>query len=395
LKTNSTNNIVITEIGLCCAAGNQPFALYGALGGNIVNCRELGIEVASPDPADEAVSPLCVMTEMVKSENPAERMMELAGTALGQIIEKIDHEIDHAKVLCCILLPAIDEARGAAINELYAENYLREWIYNRHLSVGKLNTSFGAMEYRFIRVDEGAAKTLSSCCQELTDGKWQAVIFGGADSLVNEATCAELAGENRLLTKDIPNGQLPGEGAAFFLLETKESGDKIDNIEISGITFKPEPNSRCAEHKKLLGLADSISEIISINSMSPAAIDTILLPFGQEICEQLEWHQAQQKIWPTVLDEKQRLAMQVGEIEAPQPEPGTIISPEILRMTSVTGNVGAATLPIALALSCGRFEFSYPGINNLIICDASSHVVRGAVHLSQDSKSKQKPKRAA
>jgi len=395
LKTNSTNNIVITDIGLCCTAGNRPFALYGALGGNIINCRELGIEVASPDPDDEAVSPLCVMTEMVASENPAERMMELAGTALGQIIDKINHEIDHSRILCCILLPALGEARGAAINELYAENYLKEWIYNRHLSVSKLNSSFGAMEYRFIRVDEGAANVLSSCCQELTDGKWQAVIFGGADSLINEATCAELARENRLLTKDIPNGQLPGEGAAFLLLETRKPDDENENIEISGITFKPEPNSRCAEHKKLLGLADSISEIISKNNISPAAIDTVLLPFGQEICEQLEWHQVQQKIWPTVLDEKQRLAMQIGEIEAPQPEPGTIFSPEILQMTSVTGNVGAATLPIALVLSCGRFEFSYPDISNLIVCDASSHVVRGAVHLSQDSKRKQNPKRAA
>jgi len=321
--------------------------------------------------------------------------MELAGTALGQIIDKIDREIDHSRILCCILLPALSEARGAAINELYAENYLKEWIYNRHLSVSKLNTSFGAMEYRFIRVNEGAANALSSCCQELADGKWQAVIFGGADSLINEATCAELARENRLLTRDIPNGQLPGEGAAFLLLETRKPDDENENIEISGITFKPEPNSRCAEHKKLLGLADSISEIISKNNISPAAIDTVLLPFGQEICEQLEWHQVQQKIWPTVLEEKQRLAMQVGEIEAPQPEPGTIISPEILQMTSVTGNVGAATLPIALALSCGRFEFSYPDISNLIVCDASSHVVRGAVHLSQDSKRKQNPKRAA
>lgn len=394
-KTIQTPSVVISEIGLCCVAGNQAFALYGALGGNIINSRELGIEVASSDPDDAAISPLCVSTDMVASENPTERIMELAATALGQIIKKIDRKIDHSKILCCILLPAIDEARGAAINELHAENYLKEWIHNKYLSVSSLNTSFGCMNYRFIRVDEGAAKTLATCCQELSEGKWQAVIFGGVDSLINEMTCAELAGKASLNTKDNPNGQIPGEGAAFLLLEKKQEENETENIEISNIISKPEPNTRCAEHKIMLGLADSINEIINKENISPNTIDTILLPFGLEICEQLEWYQVTQKIWPNVLDESQRLAMQVGEIEAPQPEPETIISPEILQMTSVTGNVGAATLPIALALSCGRFEYSYPDINNLIVCDVSSHDIRGAVYLSQNSKHNNNPKQAA
>ncbi|MFV1992452.1 MAG: hypothetical protein ACC635_00995 [Acidiferrobacterales bacterium] len=394
-KNSQAHDIVITEIGLCCVTGQQPFALFGALGGNIINSRELGIEVASPDPDEAAISPLCVSTDMVASENPTERIMELAATALGQIFKKIDREIDHSKILCCILLPAVNEARGTAINEIYTENYLNDWIRNRYLSVSDLNTSFGAMNYRFVRVDQGAAKALSECCQELAEGKWQAVIFGGADSLINEVTCAELASEARLNAKDNPNGQIPGEGAAFLLLEVKQEENETENIEISNVIFKPEPNTRCAEHKKLLGLADSISEIIKKENISPNAIDTILLPFGLEICEQLEWYQVQQKIWPRVLDESQRLAMQTGEVEAPQPEPETIINPEILPMTSVTGNLGAATLPIALALSCGRFEYNYPNINNLIVCDASSYAIRGAVYLNQNSKQKHSPKQAA
>lgn len=78
--------------------------------------------------------------------------------------------------------------------------------------------------------------------------------------------------------------------------------------------------------------------------------------------------------------------MMLGEIDAPDVEPS--VTPQRLNLNSVTGETGAAALPLQLALACERFRFEaeiarygFPGPRPALVCEMSDYPGRGALAL--------------
>jgi hypothetical protein len=99
-----------------------------------------------------------------------------------------------------------------------------------------------------------------------------------------------------------------------------------------------------------------------------------------------EWHQVTQRLWPIRLDEQQRVAMTLGEIDAPEPAPSA--EPKRLNLNQVTGETGAATLPLQLALACEHFRYAaetarygFPAPSLALVCEMSDYPRRGALAL--------------
>lgn len=65
---------------------------------------------------------------------------------------------------------------------------------------------------------------LHRAARHLRDGRVRVAIVGGVDSLLRRAPSARLAADGRLKTDECPHGLIPGEAAAFLVLELGAGG---------------------------------------------------------------------------------------------------------------------------------------------------------------------------
>jgi hypothetical protein len=235
------------------------------------------------------------------------------------------------------LLPQLPENKNKILlhtiipnNKLFSKVFLKKIITNKKI------------EFTFSNYEQGVCEQLSNLCSKLENNEYDVIIFGGIDSLINTTTIKKLSEQKRLLTNFSPLGIAPGEAAAFVILQTKNKQSTI----IKKISFTKEPYSGQGDTKKLTGLSTAIQNI------PPQKIDNILLSLGAEQNDALEWQQVKQTIWPSKKHQ----------------------TPNIIATYKIFGEIGAATIPLALALStCVT--------GNTLICEANEYPIRGAINV--------------
>jgi 3-oxoacyl-[acyl-carrier-protein] synthase-1 len=57
---------------------------------------------------------------------------------------------------------------------------------------------------------------------------------------------------------------------------------------------------------------------------------------------------------------------------------------EELSPQSAIGDTGAAALPLALVIGCARFEFNFPSVERVLVCEGDQGTARGAVLLKKE-----------
>jgi 3-oxoacyl-[acyl-carrier-protein] synthase-1 len=224
----------------------------------------------------------------------------------------------------------------------------------------------------------------------MNEGQWQAVLFGGADSLISIDACQKLNDEERLNSVGKTEGLVPGEGAAFVVLQSEESAKT--NITpalgyLRGLGIAVEPNARKADLAATEGLSSAIGQAITQAGIAAHDIQGIVHNLGAETVQAIEWYQTNKKIWPRCVDEQQRVALQLGEIErADTPDDPT---PQIILPCMTMGEVGAAALPMQLATALAWMDYDkqqarwgFPVRKNLLICDTPDMPERGALIIS-------------
>lgn len=358
---------LITGIGLSCIAGDQPFALFGAVGTDLSG--------ASPNPllkvavqgqnGDQPVMSAPV-TDLDGIDLPSERMEFLAVSALAKATESLPKDLDYEKLLVVTLRPDEENARGAATSNDQLKQRFRE-----------LSPQLNSAEFRFIDQATGATRQLIELCNELATGTWQAVLFGGVDSLVDTVTCTELALIGRIMTAGSTEGLVPGEGAAYLLLQTTETKPAEIMAHIRGASQAEEPHTGKADSQRMTGLATAMEQSLTQGNISANSLSGIVIPFGAETAGSLEWHQTSLKIWPPGPGEPSDETEQPAEQNNHREE---------MQLHIALGETGAAALPLSLALACARFEFDHPGLKHLLVCDAGDTPFRGAVLLQTGKK---------
>lgn len=378
----------ITATGLQCATGDQAFSLHGAVAA--------GINVAAPDRWLTAPSLLAeqdyvpILTTPIgdlEATHPFHRLAELSYLALDEVLEGLAESLDGKAIDIATVLAPISSARGNLFDRGLFETTLSACLdawRERSERAGPAEVRF-----RYINAADGVSAALNGLLAPLRAGESDAVIFGGADTLVNDRTCHELSESFRLLTTESANGLVLGEAAAYLIIES--TAPKADASRVLGtiesIAAAPEPHVHQAKRERLDGLFNSLDAALKLATYNANDLSAIIQSLGAETTGEREWHAVLQRLYPKRLPEQQRVAMMLGEVDAPD-IPDNERTPE-LRPYVALGDIGAAALPVSLALACAKFEhdksfaaygFEPPGA--VAVCEAGDWPMRGAVILS-------------
>jgi 3-oxoacyl-[acyl-carrier-protein] synthase-1 len=348
--------VVITGAGVYAATGDLGFALFAAVATRLCcGCPTAGLfvpaagqGVAQPYSAPIAALPLEMNADI--------RIPFMAGQALTGACAFLPSNPAGLRVLVLTLLPAASPERPQDSGPDRAS--LAEELRSTH-------PTLVTAEIRFAPVDTGAAVHLAACIKELHHGKWDAVLFGGVDSLIDHATILALASRGYCRTDRNAEGTLSGEGAAYLLLQLPDKASPAMAV-IAGVGYDREENHGKAADRQMTALASVIQEALDQGQCSPDRLETIVEPMGSSVPAALEWHQVRRKLWLT--PENINLGM------------------EELSPLSIIGDTGAAALPLALVIGCSRFEFNFPSVESVLVCEGDQGPARGAVLLMNNKK---------
>jgi len=343
--------VTITGIGLYAATGTNSTALWGAVASHLSCSRPvLSLNVPAADQKVEQphFAPITALPEQLKSPS---RIPVMAQEALFRACTALPEDRIGLRILLLTLLPASSPERPNA------GNLDREELA---ASMRGTHPALTMAEVRFATADEGATAHLAKCIVELHQGQWDALLFGGADSLTDRGTVQALAANGRCRTDKHPEGTLPGEGAAYLLLEKQET-DRPCLALIVGLGHALEENAGKAANRPMTALTESIEQALDQAQHTPTQVETMVLPMPGDPPATLEWHQVKRKLWAQTDDSNYRME-------------------ELLPQVTI-GHTGAAELPLALALGCERFNFNYPSVERLLVCEIGPSQARGAVFL--------------
>lgn len=203
-QKHTDTELAITAYGLKTVAGNQDFALFGAVAAMLTTGQE-DTEQYVPSRSGDGVDPsLTAANPKFANLNPENRIY--IGLLIS-IVEStnflIENHLEHEKHILLIVLPASNFER---------RNYINTDEWKKNLS--QQLRQFTNLVFVFINADDNVTKNLQSACAALNDGVIESVIFAGSGSLLDEITCQELIAQNRLCSTTISDGVIPGEAAA-------------------------------------------------------------------------------------------------------------------------------------------------------------------------------------
>jgi hypothetical protein len=240
--------------------------------------------------------------------------------------------------------------------------------------------------------NQPATAALGRLCMRLHGGEIDTALFCGVDSLIDAQCYDELASDGRLMSQLNPHGLIPGEGGGAILLRSvnRLGADDIPVAIIGNLGVAPEPNIGEAEEKPMTGLAKAARSATAQQSDCLAQMPSVFYAMPSEVSYSLEWHQAQRQIWPQRLEESQRVAMMLGEVDSPQIEDEAL--PEEHNLSYCLGETGTASLPLLITLACEKIRYDahhqqwgFAADTQHLICELGDQPWRGALWLTPHS----------
>ncbi len=366
------DNIGITGMGLTSVCGDQPIALFGAVG------TRMGF--SQPHPVFEAPAlngegseqvMTCTMDGYLQ-QTPGQHMLACLLPALDNALNDAQlNQADNHAVLLYIVVPADTTERGQDID-------LAHWhtILSDHLA------ALGDIEIRIKPNTSCVTEHLTFAAQGLVERHWDKVIFGAVDSLIDAVTCMELGEQQRIQTIKSSDGVVPGEAAGFIVLEQIKKVRGLDEVPyawLKGLATEEEPHVHLADQKRLSGISRAINHVLNQVGVSKEKVSSLILALGTEHNGALEWHQAETTLWPYEANEQERMALQLGEVDEIDPPMPSI--PEKLDINLSLGDIGAAGLVLGIILAVARFEFEFPKAKRNLVVEGGDSLFRGVVYV--------------
>ena len=372
--------VAITGLGIACHAGNTTRSLISSILGQISGA-ELSDTYAIKLSNGAKDLPRVAPVESLEGQQAQQRLFTLSATALWHAADKLPANLKAEQLLIVTMVdPALLRLKSNT-----DQHRLQSYMID-----GKRRLE--AATFRFLPNDAvTATSALQASLAELNEGKWQAVIFGGADSLISMDTCLTLNDQGRLNTVSNNNGIIPGEAAAFIVLQSTEAASKNNSTTLAylnGLGVAAEPHARDADLHSTDGLSSAIAQAIAQAGIAATDIEGLVHNLGAETVEVLEWDQTTKKTWPNRVDEQQRMAVQLGELEKAD-IPDTPI-PRAVQPYQTMGETGAAALAMQLATALAWLEYDthqsrwgFPTRNHILVCDTPAAAERGALVISK------------
>jgi 3-oxoacyl-[acyl-carrier-protein] synthase-1 len=210
----------------------------------------------------------------------------------------------------------------------------------------------------------GVFYALNAAIADLVAGQIQYAIVGGVDSFLDEATLEWLTDINRLKTDSTVNGIIPGEGAAFVVVENRETALTIGRsclARLDGIATAMESNGIYADTPcRGEGLTNTLQ--LTLGGLPDHGVDTaiVVCDLNGERYRALEWGLA--------------LGRALAELRH---------SPAIWHPSGSIGDAGAAAGPINLSLGAVAVAKGYAQPRQVLVWGSSDDGQRGSAYLRQ------------
>ena len=342
--------VFLEDGAVVCWGGDAPAALIETLNGQKKPGRMhptyLGTGFGVDAPALYAPLPDSV------PRHPA-RIEELACRALGPLLAAVQNT-KPSRVLVRTLLSATDTHNLEALDTL-----IREAGY-----VHRAGAS-----------DQGAVASLTQVLLELSEDRWDVVIFGGVDSLISVESLAALDRCGMLATTSA-TGQVPSEASAY--VSFRKRMDPESRIQMKGIAYAAESHPEDADRATMQALPDALQAVLKERMLRLDGRETVILPDATSRT-QCEWWQVNQRFWPVVNTVDQKVAA-VADLPPPQELP----QPTVIAVSAVAGHVGAATLPVGLVFGYAHCK---KNAGTALIFELGADPARGVVCLQKTDRS--------
>lgn len=190
-----------------------------------------------------------------------------------------------------------------------------------------------------------SAEVLSQAVAEVAEGRADWMLVVSADSLLDLEDLGSLAASGILQTAT-REGLVPGEGAAAVLL-TNGRGEQR-GLRLHTPSGFGSAETTAGATKASTELAPVIAESIGAADLSCDDVGAVFLATDPGAEQELQWWRTRQRLWPARLPEESREAVEVGALDAAEPESN---APPRLTAAAAIGGCGEATLPILLAMA--------------------------------------------
>jgi len=373
--------IAITGYGIACHAGDRTRSLISSILGQMSGAALSDTFKVKSENGGGYTEVRTAPVEEFGDMPVLDRMYELTTIALTNATAQLPANVKTESLLIVLTVAPEFIMHLMEIDPQYLQSHLEE-------KIPRLATATFRIQPNTTSTSTSALRTAIA---ELNEGKWQAIIYGGGDSLLSMETCLDLNEQNRLNTVSSNTGLVPGEGAAFVVLQTNDTAKTNTTpalAYLSGLGVAAEPNARNADLAATEGLSSAINQAIAQAGIAATDIQGIVHNLGAETVHAIEWYQTTKKIWPRRVNEQQRMAVQLGEIEQAD-MPDDPIPKEVLPYKTM-GEVGAAALPMQLATALSWIEYDahqsrwgFPVRQHLLVCDTPAVAERGAIVISK------------
>jgi 3-oxoacyl-[acyl-carrier-protein] synthase-1 len=346
--------LAVTGIGMVTPLGLDAWESCASLRAGLSLMQDLDVTVEN-DWFDDVPVVGCPVSGLTDELLGLARWTRLAGRALEDLLEKsaLDRE-SLARLALWIALPPPDRP---GTDERLGRELARR--LEERLAIAGL-----AQRARVIPEGHAAAiKALAEAREQISAGAIDGAIVGGVDSLIEPETLEGLLAAKRLKTEDHVDGMIPGEAAAFFLVE--------------------KPERAAARKARVLARIDGVGlgeEEHTIDSDQPSAATGL-----------------SDAIEAALLDVPKRGAttgLLVGDLTGESyraKEFGTMVSRALSHLEQQwtlwhpadgIGDTGAASAAVATCMAARAIERGHaPGARALVFA-GSDHGLRGAVSLA-------------
>lgn len=198
----------------------------------------------------------------------------------------------------------------------------------------------------------------------LSNGRAELVWVGGVDSYVDLYRLSILQGEGRLARPDVFDGFTPGEGAAFFLLSTREACDRrgVKPLAyVSGVGVGKEEGHRYSEEPyRGDGLAAAVADLAAQRAQSGSTERAQMVMAG------LNGESFNAKEWGVAHLRNRELFAEQLQVEHP---------------AEYTGDMGAALAPIMMGVAAKWINATHAA-GPALVWASSDQAERGAAFVT-------------
>jgi 3-oxoacyl-[acyl-carrier-protein] synthase-1 len=283
-----------------------------------------------------------------------QRLWMLAARAAGEALDEADargQPLERSN--CGVLWIAPQETRPgykATGDQVQRDSFLQEC---------KIDTA----RTRWLdlpRGHAGALMALREASIALARGSVDGCLIGGVDTLLQLRVLRWLEAQDRLKHETYTDGLIPGEAAAFLVVERLDSvrrrgGRILAEVKGFGAAFEEasiESDSPC----RALGLTAAFRSALASAGMQPQQVSAVYCDLNGESYRAREWALASTRI-------------------------GFPDSPDLLHPADCLGDVGAATGPLLLSLAATTLADSAAAGSNILVFAGSETGERAAVVL--------------